>query len=280
MKSRKHNIAELLAEGEKKLLHAGIDNREAIDIFEALFGISKTQLIAHNDAPATVVQKKKFLLAIQKRCKGIPFAYCVGKQWFYGFPFVVSTHVLIPRPDTEILVDYAIRLIKKLHLNTITDIGTGSGCIAISLAKSLPGKKILATDISRLALTIAKKNAHKNHVDAQIVFKKTDLLHGISKSQPLDLVCANLPYLTHKQAAEVRYEPHKALYGGKKGLELLTRLLQQANQRKIHHVLLEIDPRQKTELGKLIKKSFSEYTLSFTKDLSGHIRVAHLESKY
>lgn len=277
MKSKKYNITELLAEGEKKLLLAGIDPREAIDIFEALFSISKTQLIAHNDALATVAQKKKFLLAIQKRCKGIPFAYCVGEQWFYGFPFVVNTHVLIPRPDTEILVERAIALTKKLGLTSIADIGTGSGCIAVTLARSLPGKKILATDISQNVLAVAKKNARLSHVHRRIIFKKGNLLQGISASFPLELLCANLPYLTREQATKVRHEPQKALYGGKNGLKLLKEILEQAYQRRIPHVLFEIDPRQKTEFERLIRKRFVNYKLSFEKDLSQHIRVVYLQ---
>ena len=176
---------------------------------------------------------------------------------FYGRDFVITPDVLIPRPETEMMVDTVLNLVGKSYLPgvrpgkavlphdlTIVDVGTGSGCIAISLKLELPEAKILATDISSQALTIAKDNANK--LKAEIDFRQADLLTDVDIEA--DLVVANLPYVDKEwdwlDLEALSQEPGLALYAGDHGLELIKKLIRQVTERGIRHLILEADPCQ------------------------------------
>lgn len=253
----------------------------------------------------TDYQKKKFLSLINKRKKGWPVAYLTHHKEFFGLDFYVDRNVLIPRPETEGLVELSLAAIKDLELRikrkkiSILDIGTGSGCIAISLAvaetfrfpfygglkTSATRNQYFASDISAEALRMARKNARAHKV--KISFKRGDLLHPW-KNQPLDIIIANLPYgwkawknNTTTETIGLEFEPAQALFTSEQGLSLIKRLLAQIAQRSDlpRYIFLEFDPRQKPLIKKLAKKLLPAYEIKIARDLAGRARYARLAKK-
>lgn len=214
---------------------------------------------------------------IQQRLKNEPVAYLINNKEFYGLNFYVDKNVLIPRPETEVLVDEIfkhIRIANHESRITICDIGTGSGCIAITLKKYLPKAKVYASDISKKALAVAKKNARKLKV--KILNKQGDLLKPLKKIK-INIIAANLPYLTPRQMKEesIQAEPKLALSGGKDGLDLYKELLNQVKEyAQKPLIFLEIDPRQAMKIRRLIKKKLPQAVIEIKKDLSGRNRIA------
>ncbi|MBI4239873.1 peptide chain release factor N(5)-glutamine methyltransferase [Candidatus Uhrbacteria bacterium] len=261
----------------------------------------RVYLLAHQGKSLTPLQKKKFETYVRQRIKRMPVAYIAGMKEFYGLTFNVNRNVLIPRPETELLVDTVLKEI-NYKLQTINykliDVGTGSGCIAIALAKNLPNKaSILASDISSKALSTAKKNAQRNGVANRIHFVNSDLLTQISTSYKLSarggpassgqatssIFVANLPYLSYKQYFEAKkqypelaYEPKSALVAKENGLREIKQLLFQIKKYHIKHAILflEIDPSQAKPLKALAKKILGDSRCVFQRDLSGRIRIA------
>lgn len=243
----------------------------------------KTFILTNPDKKLSAIQQKKFNGLIARRKNGIPVAYLIGQKEFYGMNFFINSNVLVPRPDTETLIESAIHAVRQQtpdKKTVIADIGTGSGCIAITLAKYLPQVKIIATDISPQAIDIAKKNARRQKVYNKIRFIEGDLLHPlILKKIKCDIMVANLPYLTSTELKNVRHEPKAALYGGKMGVELIERLLIQSsailNPGSI--ILLEISPTQVKLVDFIIEQQLSGKKVSFIKDLNGRDRVVKIE---
>jgi release factor glutamine methyltransferase len=203
---------------ELRLLYS-FDEAAAINaiLFEELAGFTRPAIIS---APDTVVNAgteqrlRHGLLELQKNC---PVQYVTGTAWFYQLKFIVSPAVLIPRPETEELVSIAIDLCKKNNSGSLLDIGTGSGCIPISVKKNLPEVQVTAMDISEYALDIARKNATKNNVDIQ--FKRLDFLdeRNWSSLPAYDMLLSNPPYIPEEEKANLDknvsgYEPHLALF--------------------------------------------------------------------
>jgi release factor glutamine methyltransferase len=211
-------------------------------------GRDRTWLYAHPEDEITAEQEERFLSLVERRAAGEPTQYLTGKQEFWGLEFEVTPDVLIPRPETEHVIEVAldrlavreIRAGRKQTLSgeglRIADIGTGSGCIAIALAKDLPGAKFLATDISPAALNVAQQNAERLRFAGQIEFVRADLLDGVSSPGTelrFDLIASNPPYIGRREAPtlqrEVRdHEPEVALYGGEEGYELYAALVTQS----------------------------------------------------
>jgi release factor glutamine methyltransferase len=212
-------------------------------------GRDRTWLYAHSEDEITAEQEQRFMSLLTRRAAGEPTQYLTGKQEFWGLEFEVTPDVLIPRPETEHVIEVAldrlalreIRAGRKQTLSgeglRIADIGTGSGCIAISLAKDLPGARLVATDISAEALTVAQRNAARHNFADQIEFIHANLLEGISSSAAaaprFDLIASNPPYIGRREGPtlqrEVRdHEPEVALYGGEEGYELYAALVTQA----------------------------------------------------
>ncbi len=252
-------------------------------------GKSKEFLYAHPEYKLTKIQENKLKLAIKRRCHFEPVAYITNHKEFYGLDFYVNQNVLVPRPETELLIDKAIELAKNKKL-IIADIGTGSGAIAITLAKYLPKAKIIATDKSLKALQVAKINAHEHKV--KIKFAQGDLLcplkpSGVSgltpiKNKRIDLIVANLPYLLNsdKESKNLKHEPSLALYGGTEGFELYLKLFQQIIKYKIHfeYLICEIDPRYAVRLKSITKKYFPKSKLELKKDLGKLNRILIIKS--
>jgi release factor glutamine methyltransferase len=231
-------------------------------------------LIAHPETTLTPTQNRKFRNLVSKRRRGVPFAYLTGHQGFYGRTFRVTPATLIPRPETELLVDLALRIHGQKQRPRIADIGTGSGCIAVTLAKELPRCRVSATDISSRALRVAQFNARKHNVNKRVAFTRGSLLSPLRQDERPHVVIANLPYLPVADAQKLKKEPQLALAAGKDGLTLVKKLIQQAAARRLPHLLLEIDPRQQRLLAHFLKPYF--YHVAWHKDAAGRVRVVEL----
>lgn len=264
----KPNLAELLAA-------AHIDPREGRDFLAYVLKKPTAYLLAHPETQLSPPQQATFRTLAAKRRRGVPFAYLTGQQGFYGLDFAVTKDVLIPRPETEQLVDWVLAHNNRKAQSTIIDVGTGSGCIAVTLAKYLPAARIIAADVSAAALRVAKKNARAHGVSQRISFRQGSLLTVRKPNEHMDLVVANLPYLTISQLKNLPHEPKLALHGGTRGLELIEKLIQQIVERGIPRAILEIDPAQERWIAAL-DSHLCGYALSFVSDLSHRTRFLTL----
>ncbi len=222
-------------------------------------------------------QLKAFQQAIKQRAAGMPVAYLTGYREFWSRSFKVSADVLIPRPETELLVELALELIDSERISTIVDVGTGSGAIAVTLAAERPVIKVIATDVSSQALVIARQNAKIHQVDWRIAFVQTDWLKALSdRSQ--QLIISNPPYIAdddpHLLQGDVRFEPRSALISGRSGVDALTALALQASRQlaaggclMVEHGYSQADDFKTILMG----HGFLEITAYA--DLSGHLRV-------
>ena len=222
---------------------------------------------------------------VQRRLHREPLAYIVGKREFFGLEFQVRPGVFIPRPETETLVEQAVLLAKTRFPQDdllIADIGTGSGALAVSLAKTLPTTSVYATDISETALTTARANAKAHGVQDRVTFLQGNLMEPLTR--PMDVVVANLPYLRRDRIQFLepeisRFEPIEALDGGADGLDLVRQLLRNGpyNLRADGTILLELDPEQMEATDSFAREVFHEAHLRSINDLSGRERVLIIE---
>ncbi len=206
----------------------------------------RAYLYAHPERELNADELSCYDAALAERIRGVPAQYITGHQEFWGMDFIVTPAVLIPRPETEHVVETVLKLCKHLnnvegvggqecppHTIRIADVGTGSGCIALALAKELPSAEIHATDISSAALEIARANAVRHQLDNRIQFHHTDLLEGLTP--PFDFVVSNPPYVGESEADEVqlevrKFEPRNAVFAGPAGIEVISRLIPQAKE--------------------------------------------------
>lgn len=191
----------------------------------------RVYLYANYHAPVNRNERDEYRELIKRRAGMEPLAYLTGTREFMSLEFQVSPAVLIPRPETELLVEKVLELVKAREAVSICDVGTGSGAIAVSLAYYLPGASVYGVDISDAALQIAKQNAQRYGVTVEFI--QGDLLNSLHQADPFDIICANLPYISDKEYAELEpgvrgYEPQQALRGVGDGLELYRRLVPQA----------------------------------------------------
>lgn len=207
-----------------------------------LLGVARTYLHAHPERALTKRQTEIYLSMLTLRLKRVPIAYITGHKQFYGRSFFVSPSVLIPRPESETIID----ILKSLpSFTTMIDIGCGSGCLGISTKCELPATNLTLADISNAALAVAKRNAGKHSVEA--TFIQSDLLSNITATS-FDVIVANLPYVDRswQTSEELQFEPPIALYAEDGGLELILRLVEQSSSHlnQNGHLLLESDPVQ------------------------------------
>lgn len=254
----------------KDLLQTGGTTLEKEVLLANLLGKSREFLISNSDFEVSNEQSERFYSLIRSHDRGVPIAYLIKHKEFYGLPFFVDSRVLIPRPETEFLVDKVIELVKEdPSLKRIVDIGTGSGNIACSVAKHAKGVEIFATDVSDKALEVAKVNAEKN--DVTVSFIKSDLLDEL-KEMEFDIIVANLPYIGTETNSFVsketeEHEPHVALFGGEDGLELYEKLFEQIEDFK--YLMGEVGFMHREALKKLFKKHFPNSKCEILKDLAG-----------
>jgi release factor glutamine methyltransferase len=195
-------------------------------------------LHAHPEYELTPSESKQFEEAVAKRASGIPLQYITGHQEFFGLDFIVTSAVLIPRPETEHLVESALGLIRESQIDKprVIDVGAGSGCIILSVANSLLNPDLHAVDISPDALAVAKENAERLRLTDRVKFHQGDLLtEFLGASDSFDFVLSNPPYVGLSEADKVQrevreHEPHIAVFGGKRGLDIYERLIPQAHQ--------------------------------------------------
>jgi len=231
----------------------------------------------------TSEQVAVFYSLIQRRINHEPSAYITGHKEFFGLDFLVSPNALIPRPETELLVEKAIDFIKTASLKSclLADIGTGCGAIAIALAVHLPEVKIYGTDISPAALQTAEYNCQRHGVKDRINLLQGDLLEPLP--EPVHLIIANLPYIKASDIGKLNpeislYEPLLALNGGKDGLEIIRKLISHASIKLLGGgaVLLEIGHDQSQLVCELAKEHFTNSQNSVTRDLNGRDRVVSI----
>lgn len=223
-------------------------------------------LAAYPDA--TVPDLDAYRNLVARRAAFEPYEYIVGSASFYDIELYVAPGVLIPRPETELLVDKAAEIIAKHNLTSVIEVGIGSGAISIMLARTFPQLRITATDISPDALSIARRNIERYGLQERITLMHTDLLDGV-ESAPL--VVSNPPYIADDAPLDANvkaYEPHQALFGGEKGDELLKRLIDEVHARRIPFLTCETGYDQKASLAAYVARK-GDYTMTFYNDLAG-----------
>jgi release factor glutamine methyltransferase len=193
----------------------------------------RAYLYAHPEHELGSDEQSRYDQALDQRAAGVPAQYITGHQEFWGMDFIVSPSVLIPRPETEHVVETALPLARALANPRIADVGAGSGCIALALAKELPQAEIHAIDISSEALEIARANAARHQLENRIHFHNVDLLQGLGDIR-FDLVVSNPPYVGESEEDQVqlevrKFEPRHAVFAGPTGLEVIERLIPQAH---------------------------------------------------
>lgn len=260
-------------------LLAGISEDSAVEAAVLLsfsLKIDRVKLFLDYNRRLTPEQFDQFHSLVARRIKGEPVAYITGHREFYGLDFEVDASVLIPRPETELLVGKALDIAKRRRITTIADIGTGSGAVAVSLATNLPNAKIYALDISPAALKVAERNCLKHDITERIRLLEGDLLSPLP--EPVDMITANLPYVKTSDLAGVNtrgYEPELALDGGADGLGQIRRLISQAPDklRPGGHILLEVGAGQDKAVAAILRSSFPTAEIKVFKDLAGVGRV-------
>ncbi len=241
--------------------------------------ISQVQLYLGLEHELSPEQDKKFWHLIERRLNHEPTAYITGHRQFYGLDFYVDPSVLIPRPESELLVEKALNLAQNQAVSTIAEVGTGCGAIAISLALSLPQAKIYATDISAAALKVALFNCQKHGVVNRICLLPGDMLDPLPEA--VDLIVANLPYVRESELPQINtldFEPSLALNGGSDGLEKIRKLCPRISDklRPGGCLLLEIGQGQRRAVTTFLRSLFPLAEIEVAPDLSGIDRVVSL----
>ena len=200
-----------------------------------VMGCDRAFLYAHPEHPLTAEQQRRYQQAVAERERGKPMQYITGHCEFWGLDFLVSPAVLIPRPETEHSVETALQLLQDVPQPTIADVGTGSGCIALALAKDLPYAEVTALEISAEALVVARENALRLDLSGRVAFLESDLMSAVlpGRAGSFDLVVSNPPYVGEDESDKVQrqvkdFEPHVSVFSGKQGLDIYRRLIPQA----------------------------------------------------
>jgi release factor glutamine methyltransferase len=244
---------------------------------------SKTWLIAHKEAALHTNQAKAYIEALNRCQSGEPLPYIIGWWEFYGRRFELNSFVLIPRPETEHLIEAALEFLSTLERRSrALDVGTGSGCVAVTLAAEMPELYVFASDVSRPALGIARINAEKHGVQGRVHFVQGDLLQPISNG--FDLICANLPYIPSGELLQLevaRREPRVALDGGLDGLDHVRRMLLRLPQvlRVGGRAVFEIGSGQGEPTQDLVRQHLHNAAVEVRKDYAGHDRLIILDHR-
>ncbi|HEV2463695.1 MAG TPA: peptide chain release factor N(5)-glutamine methyltransferase [Acidobacteriaceae bacterium] len=254
---------------------ARVSARDAELLLRYATGRDKAFIITHPDAELTKEQQATYEEWLTRRERHEPIQYITGEQEFYGLAMRVTPAVLIPRPETEHLVEAAFARAARDSATRIADVGTGSGAIAITLAHKLPQAQVAALDSSQAALAVARGNAERHKVADRVRFMKSDLLRAVAKER-FDMIVSNPPYVPEGEELEPQvrdYEPQAALFAGPTGLEVYQRLVPQAREILLPQgwLLLEIGHGQFDALAVLLG---GWNNLQFIEDLQGIPRVA------
>ncbi|MFQ5856769.1 MAG: peptide chain release factor N(5)-glutamine methyltransferase [Anaerolineae bacterium] len=272
-----------LAQAAAVLENAGIEEArlDAELLLVHALGITRAQLHAHPQGQLSSAELATCRQLIARRARREPVAYIVGHKEFYGLDFFVDDRVLIPRPETELLVERAIEISQRQSV--VADVGTGSGAIAVSLAVHLPQALVYATDASPGALKVAACNCRRHGVEDRVHLLQGHLLEPLP--EPVDLIAANLPYVSQAELAQLPpeincYEPREALNGGPDGLDHIRRLLAQAggHLKPEGGILLEIGATQGPAVVALVRRHFPGARVEIARDYAGLDRVVIVET--
>jgi release factor glutamine methyltransferase len=257
-----------------------VEKIDVLSLLSSVLSLPVEKILTGSEQELQPGEEKHIHLLLSQRRQGKPIAYLTGKKEFFSLNFLVDSRVLIPRPETEILVEEALRVLRGVPdtVCPIVDVGTGSGAIGITLARET-GLRVTCLDISPGALRVAKTNATRLGVADRVDFVCSDLFSGLGQGARFELIVANLPYVSADEWStlmpDVRFfEPKLALWGGKDGIEIYSRLISEAGKyiSSEGHILCEIGGREQAELvsGLLHDAGFSVKTRT---DLSGRDRV-------
>ena len=278
-------IAHLVQKTARRFEAAGIGDArlEADLIWTTAMGIDRAALYAaFRDTPTAEEQQRAAELC-ERRLNREPVAYLMGTREFYGLPIAVGPGVLIPRPETETVVEETLRIVEDEASPVLADVGCGSGAIAVALAAARPDAVVYALDVALRALELTAHNAEKHDVSNRVVVLESDLLAALPR--PVHVVAANLPYVMSDEIPllepEVsRYEPREALDGGADGLVLIRRLLAKAGEHLLPGgaLVMEMDPRQIAAAGDAAAACFPGARIGTVRDLAGRERVLVVET--
>ncbi len=280
------SIQEALAEGTQQLRRAGLETPrlDAEVLLAETTGRSRVDLIAHREDLLTPIQQDAYFARVKRRARGEPLAYILGFTWFYGLRLSITPDVLVPRAETEMIVERALDTLNtRRGRSRVVDVGTGSGAIAVAVSIHAPQVWLVATDISARALRLAQRNVRIHGLTDRVQLVQADLL--VPLVGPFDLILANLPYVGTREAHRLdprvkAFEPAEALWAGPDGLDLVRRLLKQAVSRLAPggDVLLEIGYTQEETALQEARHFFAQSRIQVYKDLAGHPRVLHIST--
>jgi release factor glutamine methyltransferase len=288
------SVGDLVSAGARTLAEAKIETPrfEAQLLASRVLGVGRADLLAHPERAVGEPERARYDELITRRARHEPTAYLVGERDFFGRPFYVDPRVLIPRPETELLVEAALAKSGGLSASRwIVDVGTGSGCVAITLALALPRTRVVASDLSWEALEVAHLNRERYGLANRVQLVQGDLLSWLPERRPIRsdgaaegsevLVVANLPYIPEETLeglpADVReFEPRLALDGGPGGTRLVLRLLVQASRLGAGGVLAEVDERHATAVEAAARALFPDRALEVRPDLAGRPRLLRI----
>ncbi|MFT3744119.1 MAG: peptide chain release factor N(5)-glutamine methyltransferase [Pyrinomonadaceae bacterium] len=283
---QEQNISAAITAAAAKLQAAGVEDarREASSLLAFVLDRESVFLIAHPEYELSGDETQRFAAAIERRANREPFHYIVGKKEFYGLEFIVAPGVLIPRPETELLVEDAIKLLSGCSNPHFLEIGVGSGCISVSILHNVPNATAIGVDISETALSIAAANANQHNVANRLILTSSNVYESVDVHTRFDLIVSNPPYIPDSDLptlqSEVReFEPHSALFGGNDGLNIVRRIVSDAPRfLKIGgHILIEIGFGQAASVKELFDGSIWD-EIGFIRDLQGIER--HVKAKF
>ncbi len=273
----------------KKKNYYKIDSVDLDILISLIINKPREFILTHPEYQLNKLEENKLKKLIKKRIAGEPIAYLIKEKEFYGLKFFVNKNVLVPRPETELITDEVLKIIRPKTKTIIIDVGTGSGCIIISIARTIKSKyknlnnfNFFAIDISNKALKVAAKNSGLHKLKNEIVFLRGDLLKPMKNIIKFNniktIITANLPYLTPKQIKKsfsIQAEPRLALDGGRDGLKYYRQLFEQVKKAHLNnlYILIEIDPSQTQKIKKIIPNFFPQAKFKIIKDLAGFNRI-------
>ncbi len=263
--------------------HSETARLDAQVLLAHLLAVPRTWVLIHPEARLTSAQQEALREALERLRAGVPLPYVLGEWEFYGRTFEVGPEALIPRPETELLVETALAWLRaRPDVHLAADVGTGMGCIAVTLAAERPSLRVLAADLSPAALHLARRNARRHNLTPRLDFLCADLLSPLAP-RSLPLICANLPYVpvdTLRRLPIYGKEPTLALDGGPDGLHLIRRLLAQAETRLARGglLLLEIEASQGESAPRAARKVFPRARVDVLPDLAGHPRLLRIRT--
>lgn len=247
-----------------------------------VLGWDRAQLLSHYRDAAPADFNERYQPLVDRRSRREPVAMITGTREFWSRDFAVTPDTLVPRPDTELIVEEALRILPD-RASTVLDVGTGSGCLAVTLAAERPQDLVVATDISHEALLVARANARRHQVDGRLQFVRTDLASGLRIQA--DLIVSNPPYVPYRDAGSLPldvsdYEPAMALFGGRNGLAIIERLLATLTPRLAPHAtfIVEFGDGQEDDVAAAAEREGWQ-VVRVRRDLQGIARTAVLERK-